>query len=341
MLKRIIAAISIVIASPAHFSPQIAAQTAVSTALNAQTRQEVVAKLSAALRERYVFPDIGEQAAVQISSALAAGKYDSLADPGVFATQLNADLEAIAHDKHLRVGWMNTLPRAPAPGAAAFPRAEAGVVRADKLAGGVGYIEVIGFPPIERFKPVLDRAMAGLKGSKSLIIDVRRNGGGAAHSVMHLVSFLVAPAPPVHINDMVIRMAGTNDFTRESFHSQPTPLHFAGRPVYVLTSNMTFSGGEGFAYHTQAHKLGTIIGELTRGGANPTGPVPLGHGLTAWLPFARPENPITKANWEGRGVEPNLAVPAPEALKVALKRLGQKPVNDIAEASQQQVFVPR
>lgn len=35
------------------------------------------------------------------------------------------------------------------------------------------------------------------------------------------------------------------------------------------------------------------------------------------LPYGRPINPITGANWEGTGVEPHIAVPAEEALKTA------------------------
>jgi hypothetical protein len=341
MLKRILAALSIGIAAPVVSSAPAAAQSPAAAMLDAEARQEVVAKLSAALRERYVFPEVGEEAAAKIGSALAAGEYDDLADPAALASRLHADVAAIARDKHLRIGAMNAPSPAPAQGAAPRFRAEAGVVRADKLAGGIGYIEVTGFPPPDFFKPVLDQAMAGLEGSEALIIDVRRNGGGSPESVAYLVSFLVAADQPVHINDIVTRVAGTNDFARESFHSLPTPVSFAGRPLYVLTSNATFSGGEEFAYDVQALERGLLIGEITGGGANPTGPVEIGNGVVATIPFGRAENPVTKTNWEGRGVEPDVAVPAGDALKVALERLGQTPVADIAAASQQQVFAPR
>lgn len=222
-----------------------------------------------------------------------------------------------------------------------MPRAEAGIVRADTLPGGVGYIEVVGFPPPEAFKPVIDRAMSTLAGSKALIIDIRRNGGGAPPSVAYLVSFLLPPGQAVPINDIVSRVAGTNNFMRESFRREPTPVSFAGAPVYVLTSSRTFSGGEEFAYDVKSLKRGVLIGEVTGGGANPTGPVPLSNGFMASIPFGRAENPITKTNWEGHGVEPDTKVPAADALKVALQQLRQKPVVTIAEASQRQVFAPR
>ncbi len=308
------------------------------------------------MRDRYVFPEIGERAATRISAALAAGEYDGLADRTAFIQRLSADVQAIAKDKHLNImSPMGPPPRGgpppggpppggpppggPPPGPPPMPSSEAGVTRADRLAGGIGYIEVVGFPPPHAFKPVADRAMSALKGSRALIIDIRRNGGGMPESVAYLVSYLVEPNRP--INTIVARDPNTRNFTRQDYSSVPTPVSFAKVPIYVLTSKGTFSGGEEFAYDVQALKRGTIIGEVTGGGANPTGPVELGHGVMAGIPFARAENPITKTNWEGRGVQPHMAVAASDALKVALQKAGQKPVGEIEAASVKRVFAPR
>lgn len=345
MLKRILVATAIV-AMPAAAPLPALAQPASAAApglapLDAAARQSVVTALATALRDRYVFPDVAEQAAAKLEAALAAGEYDTL-DHAAFAARLNADVAAIAHDKHLNIsGPGSGPPPGPPPGAGPMPRADAGVVRADRLAGDIGYIEVIGFPPPPSFKPALDRAMAALAGSRALIIDVRRNGGGAPPAVAYLVSYLVAADQRVHINDIVIRTPGTGDFTRQSAYSEPTPVSFAGVPVTVLTSSRTFSGGEEFAYDVKALKLATLVGEPTGGGANPTGPAPLGNGFMASIPFGRAENPVTGTNWEGHGVDPDVAVPAADALKVALERLGAEPVGDIAEASRERVFAPR
>ncbi len=103
--------------------------------------------------------------------------------------------------------------------------------------------------------------------------------------------------------------------------------------VYILTSKDTFSAGEAFAYDAQALKRGTVIGEATGGGANPTGAVDLTHGFGAGIPFARAERtPVTRTNWEGRGVQPDVRVPATDALAVALERAGQKPFATIEAA---------
>lgn len=154
--------------SPAH--------AATASLLVAAVRRDVVAELSNALRHRYVFPDVGERAAVRNTTTLTAGDYDSLADRAAFIERLSADVQAIARDKHLNI--MSALRgQRSAPGLLAMPLSEAGLTRADKLAGGIGYIDVIGFPPGEAFKPVVDRAMEALRGSRGLIVDVRRNSG--------------------------------------------------------------------------------------------------------------------------------------------------------------------
>ena len=314
--------------------PATSIMAAPAAALDATARREVVAKFSDAMRDRYIFPELGDQVATKVRGALAAGEYDTFTSPAALAGRLSADAAAIAHDKHLNI-WSILEPRSrDAP--PAMPRAEAGVTRADKLAGNIGYIEVIGFPPAQFFKRAADTAMSSLAGSRALIIDVRRNGGGDPEAVAYLVSFLIPPGRP--INDIVSRTEKTNTFTRQSYSSISTPVRFAGVPIYVLTSKNTFSGGEEFAYDVQALKRGTLIGEVTGGGANPTGPVDLGHGIVATIPFGRAENPVTKANWEGLGVRPDKSVAASGALRVALETEGHKPVAEIATASLKQVF---
>lgn len=309
------------------------------SSLDAGDRQQIIATLGRALRDRYVFPDVGEQAAAKIEAAHAAGAYDQLTAPAAFAARLAADVNAVAHDKHFGILVGNVMPSPPPGAGGARPPAQAGVVRADKLPGGVGYVEVIGFPHPAPFKQAIDKAMSALAGSSALIVDVRRNGGGAAEAEVYLLSFLVPPGQI--IDTLVARTAGTKDFTTRTFPSQPTPVSFTQTPVYVLTSKATFSGGEAFAYGAQALGRGIVIGEVTGGGANPVGPVDLGLGFAAMIPFAREQNPITGTNWEGRGVQPDVSVPATEALAAALRRAGQKPVASIDAASLARVFAPR
>lgn len=107
---------------------------------------------------------------------------------------------------------------------------------------------------------------------------------------------------------------------------------FARKPVFVLTSPLTGSAAEEFSYDVQTHKLGTCVGGVTAGAANPGGLHRLSDHLAAFIADGRAVNPITKTNWEGVGVQPDIAVPPAEALREAhvraVKALQASPRDD-------------
>jgi hypothetical protein len=310
----------------------------VSPPLAEPTRRAIVEAAAKMLRERYIFPDVGAQAAQAIESALRGGVYDGLDQPAAFAQRLTEDLRAVARDKHLRVTAPGAPAAAPRP---APPRAEGGIARADILDGNVGYLEVVRFPPPDTFNAAVNRAMAALQTTRALIVDVRRNGGGSPITVSYLVSYFLGSGDRVHINTFINRIPGTETFRSQDFWSDPTPFSYAGKPVFVLTSDGTFSGGEEFAYDMQVMRLATVVGETTGGGANPGGNYPLAAGLVMFVPGGRARNPITGTNWEGVGVKPDLAVPSGNALKAALEQLGVSPASaEIDGLSRSRVFEP-
>ncbi len=324
----------------ATLAPATHAQSA--APLDDAARDAVVSKAADALRNRYIFIDVGETAAAKIERQLAAGAYAKLNEPRAFAEQLTADLYAIAKDKHLRImapggGAPINGPAPPPP-----PKSEGGVVRADRLPGNIGYIEVSGFPTPGAFKPAIEKAMAAVADTSALLIDNRRNGGGSPDSVAYLVSYFLDPAKPIKINEFVNRTPSTKNFTTRAQMSVATPFSYRDKPLYVLTSARTFSGGEEFAYDIQAFKLGTLVGETTGGGANPGGASPIGSGFAIFLPNGRPINAVTGTNWEGVGVIPDIKTPVNDALKVALEKLGQKPASGSIDAlSVARLFEPR
>ncbi len=100
----------------------------------------------------------------------------------------------------------------------------------------------------------------------------------------------------------------------------------ASKPLYVLTSHDTFSGGEEFCYNLKNLKRATLIGETTGGGAHPVSGHRIDDHFMIGVPFARAINPVSKTNWEGTGVEPDIKVPATDALTTAQK-LAQEKLN--------------
>jgi C-terminal processing protease CtpA/Prc len=87
--------------------------------------------------------------------------------------------------------------------------------------------------------------------------------------------------------------------------------------VFVLTSSRTFSGAEEFSYNLKNLKRATLVGETTGGGAHPVRGERVSDRFVVRVPFMRANNPISKTNWEGTGVEPDVKVPASDALEKA------------------------
>ncbi len=96
-----------------------------------------------------------------------------------------------------------------------------------------------------------------------------------------------------------------------------------GKPAYVLTPKETFSGAEEFSYNLKNLKRATLIGETTGGGAHPVSGHRIDGHFMIGVSFARAINPISKTNWEGTGVEPDVKVPA-AALPTAQKTRRRK-----------------
>jgi C-terminal processing protease CtpA/Prc len=86
-----------------------------------------------------------------------------------------------------------------------------------------------------------------------------------------------------------------------------------------LTSKSTFSGAEEFAFDLKNQKRAAIVGETTGGGAHPVSGHPVADYFMVGVPFAESLDPVTKTNWEGTGVEPDVKVSADDALDTAEK----------------------
>jgi C-terminal processing protease CtpA/Prc len=121
---------------------------------------------------------------------------------------------------------------------------------------------------------------------------------------------------------------GPDEFSTQEFWANdpevPGRKYGGTKPVYVLTSGVTFSAAEEFTYNLKALKRATIVGEPTGGGAHPTRGEPIDDQFSIGVPFARSVNPITMTIWEGTGVTPDVTVPAALALVTAMRLFAQK-----------------
>ena len=291
--------------------------------------REIVTKALELLRANYVFPEQAEQAATAIEARLEAGEYDNL-DEITLTELLTSHLQEITDDRHLRV----VLGGGPGPRRERHPEPEEpkdheakrlamrqrgrldnfGIRHVERLDGNVGYLDVRRVAVPANAGPAIAAAMELVAGTYALILDLRQNHGGSPEGVVFWCSYLLDERP-THLND--IFHADTGE-TRQFWALPYVPgTRYTDRPVYVLTSHHTFSGGEDFAYTLQALGRATVIGETTGGGAHPTRGFPISAAVHIGIPFARSVNPVTGTNWQGTGVVPDVAVPETQAYDTA------------------------
>jgi hypothetical protein len=294
--------------------------------VDAAVKTATITKLAKGLREAYVDPDAGEKAAAMLETHLAQKDYESITSGRAFAELLTKQMSEVAHDKHLRVRFSSavlsvygTLPGSSEPFAVDQKKRNYDFVKVERLNGNIGYLRVDGFMDTDGAGQVAAGAMSFLANTDGLIIDLRYNGGGRPDMVALLSSYFFAADAHVHLTDIATRIDGTKNFEMREFWSEAKlpAERYLNREIYILTSPRTFSGGEGFAYQLQALKRATIVGETTGGGANPGGPYGLSDHFVAFMPRGRAVNPITKTNWEGVGVAPDVKVAQADALNTA------------------------
>jgi retinol-binding protein 3 len=293
--------------------------------IDTATRTQVIDGILKRLNDSYVFPEVAKKMEQSIRERVDKKEYDQITSAKQFATTLTNDLQAVSKDKHLRVRYSHE--SIPERGPRREPTAEEreqrrreltwmnhGFAKVERLPGNIGYLEFYNFMDEELGADTVAAAMNFVNGTDALIIDMRSNGGGNPAMVALVCSYLFG-AEPVHLNDLYWREGNrTEEFwTRKELGGK----RYLNKDVYVLTSKRTFSGAEEFTYNLKNLKRATIIGETTGGGAHPGGGFRISDHFGMFVPTGRAISPITKTNWEGTGVTPDISVPADQALLVA------------------------
>lgn len=293
--------------------------------IDAAIRSEVINNLIKKLNEWYVFAEMAKKMEIHLLELLKNKEYEAVTDAKTFAKKLTDDLQLISRDKHLHVDYcIQPLPINVEKNEPSQTEKDKGLLfdkhcnfdftKIEIMDGNIGYIDLRGFSDSQSGKETVAAAMTFISNTEALIIDLRQNGGGAPAMVALISSYLFGDKP-VHLSDIYWRKENkTNEFW--------TNPHVAGKKidkkdVYVLTSTHTFSAAEEFCYNLKHLKRATIIGQTTAGGAHPCGRQRLNEHFSVSIPKGRSINPITKTNWEGTGVEPDINVPEEQALKTA------------------------
>ncbi len=303
--------------------------TLVGFEIDAPGRRAVINGIAAKLDEFYVFPDAAEKMEEALIGHQERGEYDALDDGAAFARLLTGHLREVSNDLHLRVNFSPMRPPDPssAPNGDAAERyrqrmaqMNCGFEKVERLPNNVGYLKFNVFADPDICGATAAAAMNFLSSVDAIIFDLRNNGGGDPKMVAFLSTYLFAE--PTHLNDLWTR---STDTTQQYWTLSYVPGgRLDGKAAYVLTSTRTFSAAEEFSYNLQSLGRATVVGETTRGGAHPVRGERIDDRFTLGVPFARAINPITKTNWEGTGVEPDVKVSAAEALSRAEELAGEE-----------------
>lgn len=340
--------------------------------LTQEKRRLVIKEIVEVLRKEYINPDNGEKIISVFEANEKKGEYDRFTDSEEFAIQLSDDAGAL--DKHIRIifheppparkdrddgkeGDVDEKKKCPPELYDHLKEMNFGFnSRTIESIGTkkLGILDIRGFVPLgpkeapncTEIVETIGTFMSEIADTDALIIDLRANHGGAPDTVAFILSYFLGGDSEdddgtVHLLDFVDR----NGTVKRSMYTLPCfklPQNSArfgsSKPLFVLTSEETVSGGEDMAYNLQAFKRAraTISRDKTTAGA---AHLPAGgprfiaeeeFGEKWWVviaPDQQPRHAATGTNWEGVGVVSDVVVGKEEdvldvARKMARKELG-------------------
>ncbi|WP_353780045.1 S41 family peptidase [Winogradskyella sp. 3972H.M.0a.05] len=286
--------------------------------------KQIVEQISDLYKTEYTFPDKGKEVSSVLISNLSKGVYFNHNSYDSLASSLRQDIFNITNDKHVQVIRRKPIeknkdPQQPSVNEFFKSIKNYGFTNIEIIDDTIGYVKMPVFFPIRmdaKAKDAADDMMKRFKTCKTIIFDLTECRGGDPEMISYLISYLYPKGKKVHLNDFYYRPSNS---TMSSYTDKVAGTPLPKVKVYVLTSGKTFSAGEEFSYDLKQLKRATLVGEVTGGGAHTVEPRILDDNFELMLPTGRAINPITKTNWEGKGVKPHVETSSDEALDKALE----------------------
>lgn len=290
--------------------------------LDTQHKNTLIDTILTCFETNYVFPEVALSLKDSINQRNESGDYSELADLQEFLASLSSDMRRITSDKHIGIHYIeksDTDTRQSrhsllAEQITTKQRSDFSFRKAEWFPGNVGYIRFDRFEDPRYAGEAAAATIDFVANCDAIIVDLRYNYGGEEKMVRYLASYFFAE--PTLLNT---RYFSKQDSSVQSWtDSRISGNNLIDKDVYILTSSNTASGAEAFAYILKNYHRATIIGETTRGAAHwaeyfyyPSLKIEIK------MPVARPINPVTKTNWEGVGVKPDMEIPECKALDKA------------------------
>jgi len=303
--------------------------------LDTAERQIVLNAVISDVRQFYFDRKITMNTADALLAHERAGDYNQITDGQAFADLLVRHLIDASGDAHFTMEFTRNVfpdfskpppPEAQARIRTAMEQNNCTFEKVELRPNNVGYVKLNSFPDIAVCESKAESAMRALNRADALIFDLRDNRGGDGNMGVFLASYLFdhpeymfSPRGPV---------------TEQAWTRSPVAGSLlVNKPVYILTSERTYSAAEQFSYDLKVLKRATLIGETT-GGASHTGVLHnLDDHFAIGIPENRPVNPFSDKDWAVTGIEPDLKVKAADALTTA-QTLADEKIQVIKEAKE-------
>lgn len=279
--------------------------------------------LIAQLRTYYVDRDVAERVVEMLRRRQSEDGYAHLPDEKSLAAAITQDTVATSADLHLQLRYslasLPVLDSPVVPESGRHPEEAAlaghGFIRADRLPGNVGVVEIGRFYPARISSHAAVAAMTLVADTDALLIDLRRCPGGEPDMVTLVESYLFDERTELN----AIHFPAENRTVQWWTDPFVPGSRFGGsKPLYVLLSASSFSAAEGFSYDLQQRGRATLVGEPTATGVSY---FDYRYRVSEHLMFSVPSgyivNPISGRGWAPDGVQPEIRVEAHRALDTA------------------------
>jgi hypothetical protein len=298
---------------------------------DAQARAAVITKIASLLDEKYVFPEMGKKIGTHILEKVKSGAYGGITDARDFAKKLTTHLREINNDRHLEVRFSPKTASVMIKGndteeedakesherrTTDERRLNYGFEKVERLKGNIGYLDLRFFchTTYEGAGETAEAVMNFLSSADAVILDLRKNGGGAPEMVQLISSYFFDDESKLLFSFYERPIDTTTQYW--------TLPHVAGKrmtdiDLYLLTSRTSISSPELMAFSLRDLKRCVIIGEKTAGAAHPSEIMAVDENFLILIPIGYTIGPVTKKDWEGVGIIPDFEVPAEKALETA------------------------
>lgn len=299
-----------------------------SITISATEKKALVDSIKKRLERYYVLPDKGREMGLYLAKRLNAKAYDGISDYNVFLDSIATDIDRVHPDPHLRLGFdpgyvqhLKERKSNPSPtpekleaDKAFYRKNNYGFAKAEILAGNIGYLALTEFAKVnEESQTIVASAFEFIAYTDAVIIDLRNNTGGQPEMVQEVLSYFFDK--PVHTSSTFDRELGTTveNYSLATVKGRRLPA----KKLYILTSGNTFSAGEALPFLMKNLKRAVIVGEATAGAAHGTKGFIVNDKVVMEIPFMRGFDPVTKIDWEGIGVQPDVLIKADKAFAKA------------------------